>query len=304
MALPDVQQPGETYGNTPPPTDDWFDQQGSPDAPAPTAGQTATPAPQSNLPGGDQRAAVEAFIANWQRTHDPHEGIAGLTQALAQQFPGTVTPYLYGNTPSNNEINLGGEKYKVLGGEGGPAAYWYIPGTNDMGGPEGDGGGWGRLGGGTGSLAGIAAEALTTSPGYQFRLGEGMKALERSAASKGTLLTGGTLKGLTRFAQDYASGEYGQNYARLFGEQGARYNQLYGLSQLGLNAAGQSASGSSSYANQVGNLNTNQANTGSDLITGGANAGAAGTIGQSDAIRQAINDAVKNALTVYGISKM
>lgn len=45
-------------------------------------------------------------------------------------------------------------------------------------------------------------------PGFQARLAEGQKALERSAAARGTLLTGGTMKDLNRFAQDYASNEF------------------------------------------------------------------------------------------------
>jgi hypothetical protein len=35
-------------------------------------------------------------------------------------------------------------------------------------------------------------------PGYQFRLSEGMKALDRTAASRGGLLSGATLKGAQR----------------------------------------------------------------------------------------------------------
>ena len=48
-------------------------------------------------------------------------------------------------------------------------------------------------------------------PGYQFRLQEGVKALERGAAARGRQLSGAQGKALTRFGQDYASGEY-QNF--------------------------------------------------------------------------------------------
>ena len=166
---------------------------------------------------------------------------------------------------------------------------------------------------GGGSLSRLAADALTTSPGFQFRLQEGAKALERSAAAKGTLLTGGTLKGLTRYAQDYAANEYGQNYnrlfnedvtnyGRLFGEQGARYQQLYGLSGLGLNAAGQQAGVGSSYTGQLGNLASNQANQGTNLITQQGNVNANSTIGQTDAANQGrstITDAAMNAYLLW-----
>lgn len=53
------------------------------------------------------------------------------------------------------------------------------------------------------------------SPGYQFRLNEGLKGLERFAAAGGSLNSGATLKAMNRYAQDYASGEYGQEFGRL-----------------------------------------------------------------------------------------
>ena len=54
-----------------------------------------------------------------------------------------------------------------------------------------------------------------TSPGYQFRLNEGLKGIERFAAAKGMLNSGATLKAMNKFAQDYASGEYGNEFNRL-----------------------------------------------------------------------------------------
>jgi hypothetical protein len=62
-------------------------------------------------------------------------------------------------------------------------------------------------------------------PGFEARLKMGTDALQRSAASKGTLLTGGMLKGLDRYAQDYASNEYGNVYNRALGQ----YQQAYGI---------------------------------------------------------------------------
>jgi hypothetical protein len=124
--------------------------------------------------------------------------------------------------------------------------------------------------------------ALEMSPGYQFRLGEGLKALERSAAARGTLLTGGTLKGLQRYAQDYASGEYDK-----------RFNQLYSLANLGLGAAGSQANLGSQYANQIGNL-----------YTGQGNVAAAGTIGAANAWGQGVTGAANNAIQMYMLSKL
>lgn len=66
------------------------------------------------------------------------------------------------------------------------------------------------------------AEQALSSPGFQFRLGEGLKAIERSAAAKGTLLTGGTQKGLQGYGQDMASQEYGNVYNRAYNEYDTR----------------------------------------------------------------------------------
>lgn len=100
-----------------------------------TKPQFTIPSYQGNagdLTGGsgvDPKAA--AFIQNWQATHAPTEGIAPLAAALQQNGFGNVSRYMYGQTPSNNELNVGGVKYKVIGAENGPSPYWYKPGMRD-----------------------------------------------------------------------------------------------------------------------------------------------------------------------------
>lgn len=46
---------------------------------------------------------------------------------------------------------------------------------------------------------------VTSDPGFQFGLTEGEQALQQSAASKGVLNTGGTLKDILKYGQDYAT---------------------------------------------------------------------------------------------------
>jgi hypothetical protein len=55
---------------------------------------------------------------------------------------------------------------------------------------------------------------LPDDPGYQFRLSEGLKGIERSAAARGTLLTGGTLKALGQYHQGLASQDFGDAWQR------------------------------------------------------------------------------------------
>jgi hypothetical protein len=68
-------------------------------------------------------------------------------------------------------------------------------------------------------------ELLSQDPGYQFRLEQGRKALEASAANRGGLLSGGTLTGLEKFAQGLASQEYGNAYDRALGQNQMAYQR-------------------------------------------------------------------------------
>ena len=60
-----------------------------------------------------------------------------------------------------------------------------------------------------------AFNRFTVSPDYQFRFGEGQKALQNTAAAKGSLYSGNTAKALTDYGQGMASQEYGNYYNRL-----------------------------------------------------------------------------------------
>lgn len=68
-------------------------------------------------------------------------------------------------------------------------------------------------------------QVLADDPGYQFRLTEGQKALESSAAKRGGLLSGGTGKALQRYGQDLASQEYEKAYSRALGRNELTYGR-------------------------------------------------------------------------------
>jgi len=61
-------------------------------------------------------------------------------------------------------------------------------------------------------------------PPCQFRLAEGQKAIERSAAARGILNSGSTRKALERYGQGMASQEYRNAYNRALNEYQQRYN--------------------------------------------------------------------------------
>ena len=67
--------------------------------------------------------------------------------------------------------------------------------------------------------------------GYQFRLAEGQRALENSAAAAGMLRTGNTWKDLQNYGQGAASQEYDKVYGRRMGEHGMAYQQALQTNQ-------------------------------------------------------------------------
>lgn len=210
--------------------------------------------PMQAYGGQAQGGDPQAFIQQWQASHSPSEGIEGLAAALkANGFSGER--FMYGNTPSNNELVIDGQKFKVLGGEGTPGAYWYKPGMNDSPGGGGAGSfGTGSLAQGYGStFAGPSEAEFRNSPGYKFALEQGLQGVQRSAAAKGTLLTGGTLKDLAQYGTGLADQTYGdafnrsgqtfdRNYNVWRNSGNDIFNRYFNLSQLGANSAQGAAS--------------------------------------------------------------
>jgi hypothetical protein len=127
---------------------------------------------------------------------------------------------------------------------------------------------------------------LGEDPGYAFRLSEGQKALDRQAAARGGLISGGALKAAQRYGQEMGSQEYGNAYNRALtnynaavnreatgynraltgynaavNREGTGYNRLAAMSGIGQTATGNLSSLGQSYGNTMGNL----------ALTGGAN---------------------------------
>ena len=122
-------------------------------------------------------------------------------------------------------------------------------------------------------------------PGYAFRLSEGQKALERSAAARGGLISGGALKAATRYGQDMGSQEYGNAYNRY---QTNRSNQLAPLGSL-MTSGQNAAAGAGAAAGQYG------ANAGNLMMQGGQ-AQAAGQLGVGNTWNNALNTGASSYL--------
>ena len=109
-------------------------------------------------------------------------------------------------------------------------------------------------------------------PGYAFRLSEGQKALDRSAAARGGLISGGALKAAGRYGQEMGSQEYQNAFNRYQIERNAQLAPLQSLAGLGQTTTTQLGQAGAANAANVGNY-----------LTGGAAAQAAGQVGMANA---------------------
>lgn len=110
-------------------------------------------------------------------------------------------------------------------------------------------------------------------PSYQFRMDQGLKAIQRSAAARGNQLGGSTLGALQNYGQNAASQEYQNAFNRYQAERNAQLNPLQSLAGVGQTTAQQLGQTGAANAANVGNL-----------ITGGAAAQAAGGVGAANAL--------------------
>lgn len=132
----------------------------------------------------------------------------------------------------------------------------------------------------------FGAEDFQKEPGYEFRLGEGTKAIERAQAARGGFFSGAAGKALSRYGQDYASNEYGNAYNRFTQDQSNMYNRYAGLSGMGQTAAQQVSAANQTYGNQLG---ANYQFAGNALAQGYQNAAAARTSGYTGAYNQLLS---------------
>ena len=126
-------------------------------------------------------------------------------------------------------------------------------------------------------------------PGYGFRLAEGQKALERSAAARGGLLSGATGKNLLRYGQEMGSQEYQNAFNRYQTERAAQLQPLQSLAGVGQTAANTLGAAGQNYAANAGNIaSVNAANQGNALLNmGNIRASQYGTAGS--ALNTALN---------------
>jgi hypothetical protein len=148
---------------------------------------------------------------------------------------------------------------------------------------------------------------FNADPGYAFRLSEGQKALDRQAAARGGLISGGALKAAQRYGQDMGSQEYQNAYNRAltgYNSGVASENQLYnrqaGLAGIGQTSTNLTNQAGQNYSTGVGNsLGAYGTNAGNNMMAG-ANARASGYVGGANALTGGLS----NAANIYQNNQM
>lgn len=156
---------------------------------------------------------------------------------------------------------------------------------------------------------------MQNDPGYQARMQLGTDALQRSAAARGGLLTGGTAKALETYGQDYGSNEYSNVYNRAFNTNAYNYNsfnqnktnqfnRLADLAGIGQQTALQEGYLGNQAANNVSSNLLNTAGMMGQQYNNAAAANASGMVGSANAWGGALSGIGGNLSNLYMLSQM
>lgn len=129
-------------------------------------------------------------------------------------------------------------------------------------------------------LRNFSEQDFQTDPGYAFRMQEGLKALDRTAAARGGLISGAAQKAAARYSQDVASNEYQNAYNRYNQNRSTNYNMLTGQQAVGQNATNAQTQAAGNFSQQ-----------GSDTLSDMGNARASGYMGAANAWSNALQGA-------------
>jgi hypothetical protein len=159
------------------------------------------------------------------------------------------------------------------------------------------------------------ADEAAQDPGYQFGRDEGQKALERSAAARGDILSGGTAKGLLKFGNDYASTKYNDvfnrdltgfttRYNQYNNDQSTQFNRLAALMGLGQTTASTLGTAGQNYANSGTTILNNVGTQVGNNLQNAAAARASGYVGSGNAWAGAVNGTANNLSNLYLLSQL
>jgi len=119
-------------------------------------------------------------------------------------------------------------------------------------------------------------DKFQADPGYGFRLKEGLRALENSAAARGGLLSGNAMRGITRYGQGLASEEFDKAFNRYQAGFASRLNPLQALAGVGQTSANTLSNAAGQYGQSLaqgeiarGNIKASSYANMANALTGG-----------------------------------
>ena len=136
----------------------------------------------------------------------------------------------------------------------------------------------------------FSADKFVADPSYAFRLSEGQKALDASAAARGGLLSGNTLKATVDYGQNAASQEYQNAFNRYQTERANILNPLQSLGGVGQTSANTLGGAAQNYANQAGEAGRYAGNAQASSYMGAANAWNQALGGASNALTRGMTN--------------
>lgn len=125
-------------------------------------------------------------------------------------------------------------------------------------------------------FAAPTASEAQNDPGYAFRVQQGQQAIERSAAARGGVASGGTAKALDQFTQGAASDEYNNVYNRDLTTYQTNRNNLAALAGVGQTATNAQATEGQAASNNIASILSNSANAQGNAFQNAAAATASG----------------------------
>jgi hypothetical protein len=142
-------------------------------------------------------------------------------------------------------------------------------------------------------------QQFQADPGYAFRLSEGQKALERSAAARGGLISGNALRATQQYGQEMGSQEYMNAFKRYQTEREAQLNPLQSLAGVGQTSAARLSEASQAYGSNVGKLLTDQGKASGQAQLARASAYGEGLQGISEIAGRYFGDTQKDSKPSY-----
>jgi len=135
---------------------------------------------------------------------------------------------------------------------------------------------------------------FTTDPGYQFRLEQGMRAINASAAAKGMGMSGANIKGATEYGQNLGSQEYQNAFNRYQTNRAAQLDPLFKLYTGGQASAAGSAAQAGTLGANLGQTYTAAGQGQAQAAVAGGNAAASGYLNSANAVTNALNQGVSS----------